>query len=71
MEDSKSEDDKILAQALLTKLGGKEYMRLKFLIKEAEENLKKRKTLLLLLQIPLLSAQEEIGLVLQLFRNII
>lgn len=53
------------------KLGGKEYLRLKRILEDAEKKGVGKKTLLLALQIPLLSAQEEVGLALQLLRDVI
>lgn len=56
---------------MLMKLGGKQYLKLKRILKDAEKMGVGKKTLLLALQIPLLSAQEEVGLVLQLLRNVV
>ncbi|NJE30291.1 hypothetical protein E3E38_04390 [Thermococcus sp. 18S1] len=56
---------------MLIKLGGKEYLRLKHILEDAEKKGVGKKTLLLAFQIPLLSAQEEVGLVLQLLRDVV
>ncbi|NJE11127.1 hypothetical protein [Thermococcus sp. MAR1] len=56
---------------LLGKLGGKEYLKLKRILNDAEKKGIGKKTLLLALQVPLLSAQEEVGLVLQLLRDVV
>ncbi|SEW04544.1 hypothetical protein [Thermococcus thioreducens] len=56
---------------LLIKLGGKEYLRLKRILEDVKKNGIGKKAFLLALQVPLLSAQEEIGLVPQLLRNVV
>lgn len=71
MANSKPEDGKIVTEPLLTKLGGKKYLELKLIIRKAGESLKRHRNFLLLLQIPLLSAQEEVSTLLQLLGNVV
>ncbi|WP_258083308.1 hypothetical protein [Thermococcus thermotolerans] len=52
-------------------LDGVMYLRIRRILDEIEKILGKDRLLILLLQVPLLSAQEEVGLVLQLLRNVV
>ncbi|WP_297092658.1 hypothetical protein [Thermococcus sp.] len=52
-------------------LDGAMYLRIRRVLDEIERWIGRSRMLLLLLQVPLLSAQEEVSLVLQLFRNVI
>jgi len=56
---------------LLIKLGGKEYLRIKRILEDAKKKLGEERMFLLLLQVPLLSAQEEVCLALQLLRDVV
>ncbi|QDA30573.1 hypothetical protein FH039_01630 [Thermococcus indicus] len=71
MKKKKHPGELSVLSTMLMKLGGKEYLRLKRILKDAEKKGVGKKTLLLALQVPLLSAQEEVGLVLQLLRNVV
>lgn len=57
--------------SLLTKLGGEDCLKLKRMLGEVKEKITKKEALLLALQVPLLSAQEEIGVLLQLLGNVV
>ncbi|WP_188201372.1 hypothetical protein [Thermococcus camini] len=71
LEKQNRREDVSALDPMLMKLGGKQYLKLKRILKDAEKMGVGKKTLLLALQIPLLSAQEEVGLVLQLLRNVV
>jgi hypothetical protein len=69
---SKSKDGEFpVVWQLLLRLGGKNYLRFKHTLEEVKKHDKGVKILLLLSQAPLLSAQEEVGLVLQIFGNVV
>ncbi|NJE62143.1 hypothetical protein [Thermococcus sp. 21S7] len=70
-EKKRREEELFIIGPVLMKLGGKEYLRLKRILEDAEKKGVGKKTLLLALQIPLLSAQEEVGFVLQLLRDVV
>ncbi|KUH32606.1 hypothetical protein APY94_09280 [Thermococcus celericrescens] len=70
-EKKRCEGELSLLGPVLMKLGGKEYLKLKRILEDAEKKGMGKKTLLLALQIPLLSAQEEVGFVLQLLRDVV
>ncbi len=69
---SKAEEGlkKAIEEGLIEKLGWKNYMEFKSILKKLDKE-KKKEFLLLLLEVPLLSAQEEIGSLLQLFGNVV
>lgn len=57
--------------SLLTKLGGEDCLKLKRILEDIKEKMARKETLLLALQVPLLSAQEEICVLLQLLGNVV
>ncbi|WP_297464431.1 hypothetical protein [Thermococcus sp.] len=77
MEGNKKKRDRVESGCLLeliwNALDGKECLKLLRILEEAEKRLfkSKRKMYLLLFQATLFSAKEEVGLLLQLFGNII
>jgi hypothetical protein len=70
-EKKRHEEGLSILGPVLMKLGGKEYLRIKRILEDAEKKGVGKKTLLLALQIPLLSAQEEVGLIFQLLRHVV
>ncbi|GAB6101064.1 hypothetical protein JCM16138_02870 [Thermococcus atlanticus] len=71
MEKKHREEHIFILSPIFTKLGGKEYLRIRRILDEIGKKLGKERTFLLLLQVPLLSAQEEVGLVFQLLRDVV
>lgn len=57
--------------SLLTKLGGEDCLKLKRMLEDVKEKIVRKEALLLALQVPLLSAQEEICVLLQLLGNVV
>ncbi|NJE77304.1 hypothetical protein [Thermococcus sp. ES12] len=70
-EKKRHEEGLSILGPVLMKLGGKEYLRIKRILEDAEKRGVGKKTLLLALQIPLLSAQEEVGLIFQVLRDVV
>ncbi|WP_297476034.1 hypothetical protein [Thermococcus sp.] len=69
---SKAEEGlkKAIEEGLIEKLGWKDYMEFKSILKKLDKG-KKKEFLLLLLEVKLLSAQEEVGPLLQLLGYVV